>query len=220
AESARQIPNKGDLRDYWKQISFAGDFLGTTSSYSVIRDPILRLRHRLIACSIAGRSQAPEKVIVTDLSYLRGMDVGSVNVPYLFAKYLGLFIAGRKGGAYISDGQFVARSAEHFGLLTTKILQGLTVISPELQIIDMVELPPPPPVAARTMPQRLGRLKEEMQGLRRNVGSLRELVERSITDQGRFSTWMISCMAQLMEASGLTYQAFDGTFQGSSPAAF
>ncbi|GJV66238.1 hypothetical protein Tco_1477066 [Tanacetum coccineum] len=49
---------------------------------------------------------------------------------------------------------------------------------------------------------------------------LRGLVQRSMTDQGIFSTWMISCMTQLMEASGQTYQAFDGTFQGSSPAAF
>ncbi|GKG59418.1 hypothetical protein Tco_0605069, partial [Tanacetum coccineum] len=64
--------------------------------------------------------------------------------------------------------------------------------------------PPPPPVAARTMPQRLGRLKEEVQGLRRDVGTLR--------DQGRFSIWMISCMTQLMDASGLTYQSFNGTF--------
>ncbi|GJY99664.1 hypothetical protein Tco_0517094 [Tanacetum coccineum] len=39
----------------------------------------------LIACSIAGSSQAPEKVTVTDLFYLRGMDVGSVNFPYLLA---------------------------------------------------------------------------------------------------------------------------------------
>ncbi|GJU70636.1 oxoglutarate/iron-dependent dioxygenase [Tanacetum coccineum] len=31
---------------------------------------------------------------------------------------------------------------------------------------------------------------------------------------------MISCMTQLMEASGQTYQAFDGTFRGSSPAVF
>ncbi|GKF61201.1 hypothetical protein Tco_0181255, partial [Tanacetum coccineum] len=54
-------------------------------SYTMIRDLILRLCHRLIACSIAGRSQAPEKVTVTDLFYLRGMDVDSVNVPYLLA---------------------------------------------------------------------------------------------------------------------------------------
>ncbi|GJV19431.1 hypothetical protein Tco_1368451, partial [Tanacetum coccineum] len=80
--------------------------------------------------------------------------------------------------------------------------------------------PPPPLVDARSIPQRLGRLEEEMQGLRRDAGSLHELVERSITDQWRFSTWMIGCMVQLMEASGQTYQAFDGTFHGSSPAAF
>ncbi|GJX50867.1 hypothetical protein Tco_0277712 [Tanacetum coccineum] len=42
-------------------ISSAGDFLGTTPSYIAIRDPILRLCHRLITFSIAGRSQAPEK---------------------------------------------------------------------------------------------------------------------------------------------------------------
>ncbi|GKD69454.1 hypothetical protein Tco_1323544 [Tanacetum coccineum] len=140
AGSARQIPDKGDLRDYWMGISSAGDFLGTAPSYTAIRDPILRLCHRLIACSIAGRSQAPEKVTVTDLFYLRGMDVDSVNVPYLLARYLRLFAAGRKSGAHISGGQFVARLAEHFGLLTAEILSGLTVIAPELLIIDMAEL--------------------------------------------------------------------------------
>ncbi|GKD81956.1 hypothetical protein Tco_1348795 [Tanacetum coccineum] len=102
---ARQIPDKGDLRDYWIWISSAGDFLGTTPSYTMIRDPILRLCHRLIACSIAGRSQAPEKVTVMDLFYLRGMDIDS-----------------------------------HFGLLTAEILEGLTVIAPELLIVDMAEL--------------------------------------------------------------------------------
>ncbi|GKG42319.1 hypothetical protein Tco_0476617, partial [Tanacetum coccineum] len=45
----------------------------------------------LIAYNIAGRSQAPEKVIVTDLFYLRGVDVGSINIPYLLARYLRLY---------------------------------------------------------------------------------------------------------------------------------
>ncbi|GJU49809.1 hypothetical protein Tco_1219364 [Tanacetum coccineum] len=57
-----------------------------------------------------------------------------------------------------------------------------------------------------------------MHGLRQDVRSLCGLVERSMTDQGRFSTWMISCMTQLMDASGQTYQVFDGTFWGSSPS--
>ncbi|GJS35878.1 hypothetical protein Tco_0534260 [Tanacetum coccineum] len=102
AESTRQILDKGDLRDYWIGISSARDFLGTSPSYTVIWDPILRMCHRLIACSIAERSKAPEKVTVTDLLYLRGMDVGSVNIPYLLARYLRLFSVGRKSGAHIS----------------------------------------------------------------------------------------------------------------------
>ncbi|GKE13169.1 hypothetical protein Tco_1416720 [Tanacetum coccineum] len=68
------------------------------------------------------------------------MDVGSVNFPYLLARYLRLFVTGRKSGAHISGGKFVARLAEHFGLLTAEILGGLTVIAPELSIVDMTEL--------------------------------------------------------------------------------
>ncbi|GKC10843.1 hypothetical protein Tco_1007625 [Tanacetum coccineum] len=115
-------------------ISSVGDFLSTTPSYTTIWDPILRLCHRLIACSIAGRSQTLEKVTVTDLFYLRGIDIGSDNVPYLLARYLRLFAARRKSGAHISGGQFVARLAKHFRLLTAEILGGLTVaMGPERQ---------------------------------------------------------------------------------------
>ncbi|GJU03121.1 hypothetical protein Tco_1113459 [Tanacetum coccineum] len=61
-QSARYISDKGDLSAYWRRISYKGNFLGTPPSYTHIRDPILRLCHRLIACSIVGRSQAPEKI--------------------------------------------------------------------------------------------------------------------------------------------------------------
>nr|GFB79402.1 hypothetical protein [Tanacetum cinerariifolium] len=73
---------------------------------------MLRLCHRLIACSIAGRSQAPEKVTVTDLFYLRGIDVGSINIPYLLARYLRLFASGRKREAMISGDLPVIDMAE------------------------------------------------------------------------------------------------------------
>ncbi|GKB67053.1 hypothetical protein Tco_0928465 [Tanacetum coccineum] len=134
------ILGKGDLHDYWRGISTDGDFLGPLPSYSLIRDLMLRLCHRMMAHSIAGRSQAPKKVIVTDLFYLRGLDVGPVNIPYLLARYLRRFAARGKSGAHIFGGQFVGRLAQHFGLLTTEILGGLIVIAPELPIIDMAEL--------------------------------------------------------------------------------
>ncbi|GKD24751.1 hypothetical protein Tco_1230965 [Tanacetum coccineum] len=137
AKSARRIPDKGDLSAYWREISFEGDFLSYAPSYNTIRDLMLRLCHKLIACSIAGRSQAPEKVTVTDLFYLRGMDVGSVNIPYLLARYLRRFASGRKRGAMIYGGQFVACLAEYFVLFTEERLQGLTVIVWDLPVIDM-----------------------------------------------------------------------------------
>nr|GEW79524.1 hypothetical protein [Tanacetum cinerariifolium] len=170
AENARQIPDKGDLRDYWIEISSAGDFLGTAMSYTMIQEPIIRLCHRLIACSIARRSQAPKKVSVTDLFYLRGMDVGSVNVPYLLARYLRLFGDGRKIGAHMSGGQL--QICEQLDDMWAWVALG-----PERQLDAMVgapetaedapamdeggqanpapvQAPPPlpPPTSARTMP--------------------------------------------------------------------
>ncbi|GJX45987.1 hypothetical protein Tco_0262663 [Tanacetum coccineum] len=94
AKSARQILDKGDLSAYWVGISSVGDFLGTSPSYTSIKDPLFRLCHGLIACNITGRSQAPEKVVCFE----------------------------RKRGAMISEGQFVTRLAEHFGLLTEERL--------------------------------------------------------------------------------------------------
>ncbi|GKB30537.1 hypothetical protein Tco_0869938 [Tanacetum coccineum] len=156
-------------------ISSTGDFLGIAPSYTSIRDPILRLCHKLIACSIAGRSQAPEKVTVTNLFYLRGMNVGSVNVPYLLARYLRLFAARKKSGALISGGQFVARLAEHFGLLTEERLRaqgperqpdasagahGAVEDAPAVDE-DMPQAMPPPP---KTRGERIARLVEEVHG--------------------------------------------------------
>ncbi|GJY44315.1 hypothetical protein Tco_0432528 [Tanacetum coccineum] len=44
---------------------------GPPPSYPLIRDLVLRLCHRMMAHSIAGRIQAPKKVTVTGLFYLR-----------------------------------------------------------------------------------------------------------------------------------------------------
>ncbi|GJY02368.1 hypothetical protein Tco_0360520 [Tanacetum coccineum] len=193
--SERVIPDKGDLSDYWVEISSGRDFLRGAPSYTYIRDLVRRLCHR--------------------------------------------HAEGRKSGARLSGGHFIGRLAHHFGLAWVApgperqpdAAAGAPGAAEDAPAVDegaqanpapvqAPQPPPPPPAAGRTMPQRLGRLEEEMQGLRQDVRSLRGLVERSMTDQGRFSTWMISCMTQLMEASGQTYQAFDGTFRGISPAVF
>ncbi|GJX50273.1 hypothetical protein Tco_0277118 [Tanacetum coccineum] len=95
--SERVIPDKGDIRDYWIEISSGGDFLGPTPFYVFIQDPVRRLCHRMIACSISGRGQAPKKVIGVDLFYLCSMDRGTANVPHLLAQYM---FRHREGGEW------------------------------------------------------------------------------------------------------------------------
>ncbi|GJR45250.1 hypothetical protein Tco_1313353 [Tanacetum coccineum] len=210
-----------DITDFEERlgISSVGDFLGTTPFYTSIRDLMRRLYHKLIACSIPGRSQAPKKVIVTDFFYLRGMDVGSINIPNLLARYLRLFALGRKREAMISGGKFVARLAKHFWLLTEERLQGLKVIIQDLPMIDMAELvrlqiyeelddnwvwggqaisapvqAPQPPVAgpARTMAQRLARLEEDVHGMRGALGEQRDVLDSMAYDFSRFTTWTVT----------------------------
>nr|GEZ54991.1 hypothetical protein [Tanacetum cinerariifolium] len=216
--SNRVILDKGNISEYWIEISSDKDFL-----------------------------RATEKVIATIVFYLHSMDRGATNVLYLLAQYLFRHAEGRKSDAMFLGGHFIGCLAHHFGLVSDDGLSGLFVVTRELPLINMVASaaalgdaedasdvdegaqavpapmharPLPPTATGKTMYQRLRRLENEIQGLRQDVRSLRELVERSMTDQGRFSTWMISSMMQLIEASGRTYQAFDGTFQGSYPMVF
>ncbi|GJY48476.1 retrovirus-related pol polyprotein from transposon TNT 1-94 [Tanacetum coccineum] len=127
-DSSRVISSKANLRDYWTDISSAGDFLTTVPSYTAIREPLRRLCHRLITFTIVGRGQAPEKVTTTELYYLRSMDEGMMNVPYLLALYLFRHAKGRKQGAKISGGHFITRLAEHLGVITKESLRGITVV--------------------------------------------------------------------------------------------
>ncbi|GJW18087.1 hypothetical protein Tco_0025523 [Tanacetum coccineum] len=243
-DSGRQFSDNGDLSAYWREISFEKDFLGTSPSYTLIRDPMLRLCHM------------PSLVALLEgVKHLR--------------RYLRLFTSGRKQGAMISGGQFVARLAEHLGLLTKERLQGLIVIVRDLPIINMVELvriqickelddmwnwvasgpkrqpnvsigapkgakdalavdegaladpahmqaPKTPHAAPRTMTQRFARIEEEVHELWWSIEELRGDVDRSITDQSKFAIWMVSSMTQLMDTNGRTYQAFDNTLVGSS----
>ncbi|GKB36917.1 hypothetical protein Tco_0881859 [Tanacetum coccineum] len=152
------------------------EFFRTSPSYTFIRDPMLRLCHRLIACSIAGRSQAPKK------------------------------------GAIIFRGQYVARLAKHFGLLTKERLQGLTVIATALPIIDMAELvrlqlyvelddtwasvPTGPArqeggvggVAEEAPGKRIARLEEEVHDMREALQGQREVLDRMAHNFSRTKT--------------------------------
>ncbi|GJT59145.1 uncharacterized mitochondrial protein-like protein [Tanacetum coccineum] len=138
--SDRLIPDKGDLRDYWLQISSDRDFLGPVPSFVLIRDPVRRLCHRMIAYSISVRGQAHEKVTGVDLFYLRSIDHRTINIPHLLVQYLFRHAEGRKSGARLSGGHFIGRLDMHFGLVSDEGLRGLQVVARELPLIDLHEL--------------------------------------------------------------------------------
>ncbi|GJW51329.1 hypothetical protein Tco_0092680 [Tanacetum coccineum] len=242
--SERVILDKGGIRDYWMDILSNREFLGPAPYYVFIQDPVKRLCHKMIACGISGRGQAPEKVTGVNLFYLRSMDRGIANVSYLLVQYLFRHAKRRKSGARMSGCHFIRRLTAHFGLVSDQGLRGLSVVSSELPLIDlhklerlnvclrfdntwawvardqrgsrMLRLVPLEPLRMLLQLMRVLRLEEEMRELRQSVVGLRGVVESSITEQTRVSTWMISCMAQLMDASGRTYQAFNSTLVGSS----
>ncbi|GJT60072.1 hypothetical protein Tco_1003605 [Tanacetum coccineum] len=138
--SERVIPDKGDLRDYWIEILSDKDFLGPAPSYVFIQDPMRRLCHRMIACSISGKGQAPEKVTGVDLFYLRSIDRGTANVPYLLAQYLFRHAEVRNSGSRLFGGHFIGCPTAHFGLVSDQGLRGLSMVTRELLLIDLHEL--------------------------------------------------------------------------------
>ncbi|GJX14673.1 hypothetical protein Tco_0206431 [Tanacetum coccineum] len=140
AGSERVIPDKGDLRDYWIEISSDIDFLGPTPSYVHIREPVRRLCHRMIACSISGRGQRAKKVTRVDLFYLRTINRRTDNVLHILAQYLFHHAEGRKCRGRLSGGYFIGWLAVHFGLSSDEGLSGLSVVISELPVINLHEL--------------------------------------------------------------------------------
>ncbi|GKE66195.1 hypothetical protein Tco_1520356, partial [Tanacetum coccineum] len=174
------------------------------------------------------RGQAPEKVTGVDLFYLRSMDRGTANVPHLLAQYLFKHAEGRKSKARLLGGHFIGCLAMHFGLVSDEGLRGLQAwvahgperqhavvagaleadkagqvaneVALEIPALAPAHAPPPPPPAPQPR-------------LRGDVASF-------TTEQSRISTWLISCITQLIDASGQTYQPFDSTLVGSSGLSF
>ncbi|GKD99411.1 hypothetical protein Tco_1387395, partial [Tanacetum coccineum] len=144
SESERMILGKGDLHDYWRSISTDGDFLGPPPSYTLIRDPMLRLCHRMMAHNIARRSQALEKIYKQLDDSWAWVAMGPERQPDAAAGAVGV----AKDSPFIDEG-------------------GQANLVP-------VQAPPPLPAATKTMPQRMSRLEEDVHEIRRALAEQRE----------------------------------------------
>ncbi|GKB69942.1 hypothetical protein Tco_0931354, partial [Tanacetum coccineum] len=181
AESASQIPDKGDMSAYRVGILSVEDFLGTTMSYTLIRDLMLRLCHRLIAYSIAGRSQAPKKVTVTDLFYLRGMDVGSVKIPYLLARL-----------------QIYEKLDDTWAWVAPRLERQLVVAASALEVAK----------GAPMLMRRIARLEKDIHRMRRALGEKREVLDNMAHDFSRFTTWTVTELSRMIDQAGVRYTSY------------
>nr|GEX04816.1 hypothetical protein [Tanacetum cinerariifolium] len=141
------------------------------STFKFGKGSMLRLCHRLIACSIAERSQAHKKVILIDLSYLRGMYVDSVNIPYLLK---------------IDDTwALVAQGPERQHVVTTgalEVAEDVPIVDEAAQAIRAPIQAPQPPSAARSMPRRMAMIEEDVCKIRGALGEQREVVDVMVKD--------------------------------------
>ncbi|GJW51513.1 hypothetical protein Tco_0092864, partial [Tanacetum coccineum] len=170
---------------------------------------------RLIAYSIAGRSQEPEKVTVTDLFYLRGMDVGSVNIPYLLARYLRFreevwgddiwrLICEELDDtwAWVAPGP-ERQQVDAAGAL--EVAKGAPDVDEGDQaVLAHVQAPQAPAARpARTMAQMLERFKEDVHGMRGALGEQREVLDGMAYDFSRFTTWMVTGLSPHDDQAGV-----------------
>ncbi|GKB29263.1 hypothetical protein Tco_0868664, partial [Tanacetum coccineum] len=165
------------------EISSAGDFLGTSPSYISIRDPILRLCQRLIACSIAERSQAPEKS--------EALTSGGKFVARL-AVHFGLLIEERLYGLTEGDARGIAEEAP--------VAPGGGDEDDEIP-----QAVPPPP---KTQNERITRLEEELHGMREALWGQRVVLNSMARDFSRFTTWTVTSLTRLMDRAGVPYTRY------------
>ncbi|GKE24142.1 hypothetical protein Tco_1435654 [Tanacetum coccineum] len=168
----------------WREFILA---LGLYIAEDMQTDPILRLCHRLIACSIAGRSQAPQKVTVTDLFYLRGMDVGSVNGLTVIAPKLLIIDMAELVRLQIcveidDTWAWVALGPERQpddAVSAPRVAQDAPAVDEGVKAdpAPVQETPPPPLATAKTMSQRMSRLEEDVHEIHGALTEQREVID-------------------------------------------
>ncbi|GJU77883.1 hypothetical protein Tco_1274953 [Tanacetum coccineum] len=184
SESERMIPEKGDLHDYWRNISTDGDFLRPPPSYTLIRDPMLRLFHRMMAHSIAGRSQAPEK------ERLRRLTVTALTLLVIdMAELVRLQICEEIDDTWAWVALGPERQPDAAAGAPGAAEDAPAADASDQAISAPVQAPPPPIAATRTMPQRMSRLEEDVHKIRGALAEQRKVIGVMARNFSRFIVW-------------------------------
>nr|GEV96323.1 zinc finger, CCHC-type [Tanacetum cinerariifolium] len=120
---------------FWPNIR-DGEFVVGGTSVKKFRDPKIRLAYCCIATTISGRKESTHRVTTIDLFFLYFIYEEGVtyNIPYWLARYL----KGVRDKDLTCRGMFVTRIARSFGLLTSVMVDALS-IEPKVEEDDEVE---------------------------------------------------------------------------------
>ncbi|GKD67792.1 hypothetical protein Tco_1321882 [Tanacetum coccineum] len=178
--SERLVPDKGDLSDYWVEISSGREFLRGAPSYTYIKDPVRRLCHRLISYSISKRGHAKGRKSGARLSRghfigclahhfglvsddgMRGLSVVARELPLIdMGKLVKLNICMEIGDdwAWVAPGP---KRQPNAAASAPRAAKDAPAVDEGNQAIPApVQAPSPPLAAARTMTQWMAKLEED-----------------------------------------------------------
>jgi hypothetical protein len=118
---------RNDLRcaTFWPSIG--NEVYTSTTGAASIRDPRVRLAHRCITYSLAGRHSSTHRVTASDLFYMYTIFSQDVycNISFWVTGYLKTSV-GERDGDKIYGGMFVTRLARSYGILVPEIMRYLS----------------------------------------------------------------------------------------------
>ncbi|GKE39609.1 hypothetical protein Tco_1463014, partial [Tanacetum coccineum] len=121
-----------NAQDYWLSISREENLGLSRSHTSTIRNPILRVIHKMITYGLCQRTTGYDKVQKNDLWLLSMFDArhqnGYANVAWLIARWMKRKGAGTQKESQICCGQFISKIARKCRVLTEDVVRSLSAL--------------------------------------------------------------------------------------------
>ncbi|GJY15291.1 hypothetical protein Tco_0385713 [Tanacetum coccineum] len=119
-----------NAQDYWLSISQEENLSLSRSHTSTIRNPILRVIHKMITYGLCQRTTGYDKVQKNDLWLLSMFDArhqnGYANVAWVIARWMKRKGAGTQKESQICCGQFISKLARKCRVLTEDVVRSLS----------------------------------------------------------------------------------------------
>ncbi|GKB42790.1 hypothetical protein Tco_0887732 [Tanacetum coccineum] len=121
-----------NAQDYWLSISREENLGLSRSHTSTIRNPILRVIHKMITYGLCQRTTGYDKVQKNDLWLLSMFDArhqnGYANVAWVIARWMKRKGAGTQKESQICCGQFISKIARKCRVLTEDVVRSLSAL--------------------------------------------------------------------------------------------